>query len=294
MGISQIALGIHLSIMILLNRGKKMQKNTHNSTYLQNKIKEDISEINLANVITLDSPLNYDYCRSMKRNTNARICIGRSGDRYLTSTYLRLRVDHAIAQDAVWSTTDEVMVKKLGFIVLQSQIKTREEYLLYPNLGRQLSIESKQNLQQFSSKSFDVQIIATDGLNGAALNVNLYDIYPTIVDELNSLNISIATPIFVRFGRVAIMDKISDILHPKVTCLLVGERPGLSTRDSISAYIAYESSENKPESQRTVISNISPHGTPPVEAGAEIVSLIQTMLKEKKSGVELHSIFDRA
>jgi len=83
------------------------------------------------------------------------------------------------------------------------------------------------------------------------------------------------------------MDKISEALNAKVTVLLIGERPGLATGDSMSSYMAYESSTLKPESQRTVVSNIHANGTPPVEAGAEIVSLIELMISKKISGVEL-------
>ena len=83
------------------------------------------------------------------------------------------------------------------------------------------------------------------------------------------------------------MDKISEALNAKVTLILIGERPGLATGDSMSCYIAYEASTIKPESQRTVISNIHKNGMPPVEAGAQIVQLIELLIKEKKSGIDL-------
>jgi ethanolamine ammonia-lyase small subunit len=83
------------------------------------------------------------------------------------------------------------------------------------------------------------------------------------------------------------MDAISEALAAKVTLILIGERPGLATGESMSCYMGYEASRKKPESQRTVISNIHKRGTFPVEAGAQIVELIEIILKEKKSGVEL-------
>ncbi|WP_249175713.1 ethanolamine ammonia-lyase light chain EutC, partial [Clostridium tyrobutyricum] len=97
----------------------------------------------------------------------------------------------------------------------------------------------------------------------------------------------IGTPIFVKYARVATMDEISEVLNAKVTIILIGERPGLATGESMSSYMAYESSTSKPESQRTVVSNIHRNGTPPVEAGAQIVHLIDLMMREKKSGIDL-------
>lgn len=83
------------------------------------------------------------------------------------------------------------------------------------------------------------------------------------------------------------MDKISEALNAKVTVLLVGERPVLATGESMSSYMAYKASSLKPESQRTVVSNIHKNGTPPVEAGAQIVYLVEIMMSKKSSGVEL-------
>jgi len=253
---------------------------------------DDISEQDQSQSIGIKQPLDKDFCLYLKRNTNARICIGRAGERYNTDTYLRLRADHAIAQDAVWSETDERVIEQLGFLKLTSEVSSRDEYLHFPEKGRQLSEVSKDFIHLGHFPSVDVQIVATDGLNGSAITVNLPEIYPMIMDGLTQAGLQCGKPIFIKYGRVAIMDKISDLFHPKVTCLLVGERPGLSTRASMSAYIAYESSASKPESQRTVISNIYAKGTPAVEAGAQIVSLIKLMIREKKSGVALRMVLE--
>ncbi len=83
------------------------------------------------------------------------------------------------------------------------------------------------------------------------------------------------------------MDRISEALNAKVTIILIGERPGLATGESMSAYLAYESSGKKPESQRTVVSNIHKNGIPPVEAGAQIISIVETMMRAKTSGINL-------
>ena len=108
-----------------------------------------------------------------------------------------------------------------------------------------------------------------------------------IVEGVKAKGYTIGTPIFVKHARVATMDKISEAINAKVTLILIGERPGLATGESMSCYMAYEASSKKPESQRTVISNIHKNGMPPVEAGAQIVQLIEILMKKKKSGIDL-------
>ncbi|MBE5978374.1 MAG: ethanolamine ammonia-lyase subunit EutC [Paenibacillaceae bacterium] len=133
----------------------------------------------------------------------------------------------------------------------------------------------------------DVQIIAGDGLSSPAITSNLPDIYPMLMDELKEKGYTTGDPIFVKFARVATMDRISEALHAKITIILIGERPGLATGESLSAYMAYESSTKKPESQRTVVSNIHKNGMPPVEAGAQIISIVDAMMEAKTSGIDL-------
>ena len=132
-----------------------------------------------------------------------------------------------------------------------------------------------------------MQIIVADGLSGFAINANLKDMYAIMMDGFREKKYKVGTPIFVRYSRVATMDRISEALGAKVTIQLIGERPGLATGESMSVYMAYESSPKKPESQRTVVSNIYSNGIPPIEAGAQVVHLTEILMREKKSGVEL-------
>nr|WP_073538708.1 ethanolamine ammonia-lyase subunit EutC [Clostridium kluyveri] len=230
---------------------------------------------------------NYEIYKRMKKSTNARICVGRAGTRYKTETLLKLRADHAVAMDAVWSHVDESIIDKLNFLKVQTMVKDKEQYIQRPDLGRKFSKETMEYIKDNCIKNPDVQIIAGDGLSSPAITVNLEDIYGIIIDGLKAKGYKIGTPIFVKYARVATMDKISEALNAKVTIILIGERPGLATGESMSSYMAYESSTKKPESQRTVISNIHRSGTPPVEAGAQIVYLVDLMMQEKKSGIEL-------
>ena len=254
---------------------------------MEHDILQDISTIDLSSRVSIDDPIDYKGCMTLRKTTPARICTGRAGSRYKTSDYLRLRADHAVAMDAVWSYVDETIVDELGFFKVQSLAKDKEEYITRPDLGRSFSDEVIDDIKEKCINNIDVQIIAGDGLSSPAITSNLKDIYPMIVDGVKAKGYTIGTPIFIKHARVATMDKISEALNAKVTLILIGERPGLSTGESMSCYMAYEASSIKPESQRTVISNIHKNGMPPVEAGAQIVQLIEILIKEKKSGIDL-------
>ncbi|WP_420808472.1 ethanolamine ammonia-lyase subunit EutC [Clostridium manihotivorum] len=234
-----------------------------------------------------DKHLEKEGCIMLKQATPARICLGRAGTRYKTSTYLSLRADHAVAMDAVWSYVDEKVVDELGFFKVQTLVEDKEQYITRPDLGRCFSEQVLKDIKENCIKDVDVQIIAGDGLSSPAITSNLKEIYPMLVDGLKAKGYKLGTPIFVKYARVATMDKISEVLNAKVTLILIGERPGLATGESMSCYMAYEASSKKLESQRTVVSNIHKNGMPPVEAGAQIVQLIEILLKEKKSGIEL-------
>jgi Ethanolamine ammonia-lyase, small subunit len=250
----------------------------------QNK---DISAIDLSQQVTVENPKDLEICRRLKKTTTARICIGRAGERLLTQTMLRLRADHAVAMDAVWTEVNDRVADHMGFLKVQTLVSCKEEYITRPDKGRIFSQETLEKIRRNCKHNPDVQIIAADGLSSPAIPANLPDIYPVIVDGLAAQNLTVGTPIFVKYSRVAVMDWITYVLGAEVTVLLIGERPGLGTDESLSCYAAYKSSPDKPESQRNVISNIHKNGTPPVEAGAQIVSLVQIMLQKKNSGVSL-------
>lgn len=219
--------------------------------------------------------------------TPARLGIGHSGARMKTKDFLKLRQDHARAVDAVWSYVDEEKLAKLGFKIVNTLVESKEEYIRRPDKGRRFSAETIEDLKKTCISNPTVQIIAADGLSSPAIDSNVEDIYSILIDGFRNRNIKVGTPIFVRYGRVATMDYISEALNAEVTILLVGERPGLVTGESMSAYMAYKSSPSKPESQRTVVSNIHKNGLYAVEAGAQIIHITEIMLQKKISGVAL-------
>jgi ethanolamine ammonia-lyase small subunit len=223
--------------------------------------------------------------RRMRALTRARIGVGRAGPRLRTETLLKLRADHAAARDAVFRDVSQETLDSLGFPVLQSRCGGRQEHITRPDLGRQLSDESREILAQQGEKGRDLQLIVADGLSSRAVEANIANLLPVLQEGLKSRNISTGKPFFVRYGRVAIEDEFAERLGAKLVCILIGERPGLATAESMSAYLCYEARIGQPESRRTVVSNIHAGGLPAVEAGAYLTDLVEKILQNKASGV---------
>ncbi|MBC8585244.1 ethanolamine ammonia-lyase subunit EutC [Youxingia wuxianensis] len=237
--------------------------------------------------INIEHPVNRDALEQMKTKTPARIGVGKAGPRLKTATMLTLRADHAIARDAVFRDVDEQVLSDLNLFSVQTLCTERNEHLTRPDLGRQFSPETINQLKSKCESAPTVQIYVCDGLSSQAVDANARDVLPALMDGLKGYGIQTGTPFFVKFGRVPAMDVISEALGAQVTCVLIGERPGLATADSMSAYIAYKAAVGMPEARRTVVSNIHKGGIPAVEAGAHIATVIKTMLERKASGVDL-------
>ena len=224
----------------------------------------------------------------MKQKTPARLGAGKAGPRYKTLTMLRFRADHAAAQDAVFSQVSEDFAAKNGMLAVKTRCGSKDEYLTRPDLGRIFDEENMGIIRQNTPKAPTVQIVIGDGLSSAAITANAMDCLAALQDGLKLRSIDSAPPIFVRYCRVGAGDAVGDVTGCELVCVLVGERPGLVTDKSMSAYLTYKPHTGVSESSRTVISNIHAQGTPAAEAGAHIAELIETILKRKVSGVGLH------
>lgn len=249
---------------------------------------EDITELDLRKLYLTENPADPDAFRRLKAHTPARLGSGRAGPRYKTLTMLRFRADHAAAQDAVFSQVPEDFAEQNGLLALQTLCTDKEQYLTRPDLGRRFGDTAKAALKQAYPEPPTVQLVIGDGLSSAAICANAMDCLSAIKDGLKLQGISFAKPLFVRYCRVGAGDAIGDVTGCSLVCMLVGERPGLVTDKSMSAYITYQPRTGVSESSRTVVSNIHAQGTPAVEAGAHIAQLIGTILKKQVSGVGLH------
>lgn len=232
-------------------------------------------------------PRDPEALRRMRAATPARIGIGRSGPRYNTRSLLLLLADHAGARDSVMTDVDPDLLERLGLFSVQTLCRDRDEHLTRPDLGRQFSGETLDELRRRCSPSPRVQVYVSDGLSSSAVNANLENFLPALSDGLARHGIGQGTGFFVRFGRVPSMDAVGPALDAEAVCLLIGERPGLGCAESMSAYLCYRPEAGMPEARRTVISNIHSGGIPAVEAGAYTADVLKKILDAKKSGVDL-------
>lgn len=264
---------------------KEVSKNQ--SQVESDKFIPDITEIDIKKQLLVDNPADREAYLEMKAKTPARLGLGRAGARYKTITALRMRADHAAAQDSVFSDVSEEFIKKNNLIPVKTMCTDKDEYVTRPDLGRKFSPETIEVIKEKCDKNPKVQIMVGDGLSSAAIEANLEDILPSIEQGLKMYGLNVGPILFVKYCRVPAMDAVGEATGADVVCLLVGERPGLVTAESMSAYIAYKPKVGMPEAKRTVISNIHKGGTTAVEAGAHIAELIKTMLDKKASGIDL-------
>ena len=248
----------------------------------------DVTALNLRELYLVDNPADGQKFRAMKEKTPARLGSGRAGPRYKTLTMLRFRADHAAAQDAVWSELEADFAKEHDLLPTKTKCNDKEEYLTRPDLGRCFDEHNAKAIKGVIDTPPRVQIVVGDGLSSAAIAANATDCLAATKDGLKARGIQTGKDIFVKYCRVGAGDAVGDITGCELVCVLVGERPGLVTDKSMSAYITYKPHTGVSESSRTVVSNIHAQGTPAVEAGAYIAELIDTILKKKVSGVGLH------
>lgn len=247
----------------------------------------DITEVDIRTQYLVENPEHGEEYAELKFNAPCRLGIGKAGARYKTDPQLQFRAAHSAAQDAVFNDVDNEFLEKMNLWVVQTQCDSKDTFLTRPDLGRKLSAEGAATIKEKCKKNPTVQVYVADGLSAAAVAANVGDLLPAILQGLQSEKLDVGTPFFVKYGRVGVMDEISELLGADITCTLIGERPGLITAESMSAYIAYKATVGMPEARRTVVSNIHRAGTIPAEAGAHIAEIIKIMLEKKASGTDL-------
>lgn len=246
----------------------------------------DVLSFSSEKEVTVDHPMNADTIVSAQSITPARIGIGRTGTRMKTKNYLEFRIDHAAAQDAVFRDVSNQFLKEHNLPVLYTEANSINEYLMNLQSGRTLKQESKDWVLKNISKNKHVQIIVSDGLSSTGIEANIGDLLPALLQGLKVKGITCGEPIFIKRSRVWIQDEVASLVNCDVVISLIGERPGLATARSVSAYFIYRPNEHSVEADRTVISNIHDAGIPPVEAGAYLADLLEDVLKWKVSGVK--------
>jgi len=231
--------------------------------------------------------------KRVRAQTPARLLLGRSGAAYRTSTQLELREAHAAARDAVRAELSlladlgEEFVRKWNLLEVSSQAANKDEYLLRPDLGRHLNDASRAQVNQHCSTGQDLQILIGDGLSVTAVATQVPRLLPLLNRGAQDRSWTVGSMFVVRHCRVGILNEIGELLGPRVVVLLIGERPGLATAESLAAYMAYRPKASDTDANRNLISNIHAGGVSPECAAQRILNLAALMIKTHKSGYQL-------
>ncbi|WP_321449875.1 ethanolamine ammonia-lyase subunit EutC [uncultured Cohaesibacter sp.] len=221
----------------------------------------------------------------LRKMTAARVALGRSGSGLPTVASLAFALDHARAREAVWSDMDKTSLRKAldlwPLASVSSAAPDRSSYIRRPDLGRKLAPDTDLSILPREG----IIIVIADGLSATAVNANAIE----VVTHLQSLLPDPAGIVLAERGRVAIGDEIGATVQAKAVVVLIGERPGLSSADSLGAYITWAPEQGLPDSRRNCISNIRDGGLAPEDAAKRIGSLLQRMERAQISGVALGS-----
>lgn len=234
-----------------------------------------------------------DNWSSLQQFTAARIALGRTGASLPTKEVLQFKMAHAHARDAIFSLLDkevilhELQALQLPVVVLQSKAMNRHIYLQRPDLGRRLNDLSVQTLDVFANEEFDVCINIADGLSAEAVNHHALPVIKLLIEKLNQHQLRVAPVCIIEGGRVAISDETGFLLHANLSLILIGERPGLSSPDSLGAYLTYAPQIGNTDEKRNCVSNIRPAGLQYEAAADKIYYLIAEALRLQLSGVAL-------
>lgn len=234
-----------------------------------------------------------DILRKIRARTPARILAGRAGSAYRTSTQLELREAHAAARDAVRAELDLESVfgteflERWSLFEVSTEARDKQEYLLRPDLGRSFPEAAIRELRERCPRNIDFQIAIGDGLSVTAVAAQVPALLPLLLDGAQAHGWAIGNPFVIRHCRVGILNHIGELLAPKVAVLLIGERPGLATAQSLSAYMAYQPGKNHTDANRNLISNIHSRGLQPPEAASRILNLAARIMALRTSGYSI-------
>lgn len=245
-----------------------------------------------ADMVLIEDPINPEAAEAMKKSTPARICYGRAGARARTVAWLRFLADHAMAMDTVFTDVSEEFLKRMDLMTVQTMCRDKQEFLKRMDLGRKLSEEAKKTILEKCDKNKQVQILVVDGLSSNAIEANIPDLLPALIQGLEVEGITYGKPFFIKYGRVWAQDEVARLVNCDIVISLIGERPGLVTSESLSAYMVYRPDENTVEADRSVVSNIHSKGIPPAEAGAHLAALLKRMLELKATGVKFQKLIN--
>jgi ethanolamine ammonia-lyase small subunit len=236
-----------------------------------------------------------DAWTSLRSATPARIALGRAGGSLSTHEWLDFKSAHAAARDAVHCAFDaeqlaaEVRALSVDVVVVESAAGDRHTYLQRPDLGRRLDERSRYELQELPrpQAAFDLAVIVSDGLSALAVHRQAVPLLAALLPRLHAGAWQLAPIVVARFGRVALQDEVGQVLDARLALMLIGERPGLGSPDSLGAYLVYNPRHGNTDANRNCVSNIRPEGLLH-EAAAETIHYLLTEARQRRlSGVQL-------
>jgi ethanolamine ammonia-lyase small subunit len=239
-----------------------------------------------------------DGWRALSKFTPARIALGRAGGSWRTETLLDFRLAHARARDAVlkpfqWEEL-EAGLRRSGFetFPLRTDATDRQIFLQRPDLGRRLSSASRQQLQEGARNwgKRDLAVLVSDGLSALAAESQIVPTLASLLPVLVRAGWTIFPVFIIPFARVKLQDEVGGLLQARHALILLGERPGLGSPDSLGAYFTHEPGPGKTDADRNCISNIRPAGLPPGLAAEKLGRLLLESARQGISGVALKDV----
>ena len=232
----------------------------------------------------------------LRRLTPARIALGRTGTSLPTRAQLDFQYAHAQARDAVHLPFDhaglsaQLAERQRDSLLLHSAATDRNSYLQRPDLGRRLSDQSAQTLREYALANpggVDLVIVVADGLSALAVHRHTLPLLTRLQEQMAADEWSIAPVVLVEQGRVAIGDEIGQLLGAKMVVMLIGERPGLSSPDSLGLYFTYNPKVGLTDAYRNCISNVRLEGLSYGMAAHRLLYLMREACRRQLSGVNL-------
>lgn len=242
----------------------------------------------------LSAPASWsEVVRRVRTRTPARLLAGRAGAAYRTDTQLELREAHAAARDAVRAEMDlercfgPDFVKRWNLFEVCTAAAAKEDFLLQPDRGRRFSDAARAEVLENCPLGNDLQIVIGDGLSVPAIAAQVPSLLPLLHSGAAARGWTLGRSFVIRHCRVGILNEIGELLRPEVAVLLIGERPGLATAESLSAYMAYRPQRGHTDADRNLISNIHERGTRVEAAAGRILDLAAEMMRRRTSGFKL-------
>ncbi len=239
-----------------------------------------------------------DTWEDLRAWTEARLALGRAGISQPTRAHLAFQLDHARARDAVWTALDtDALCHALGPLpfpplVVGSLAPDRLTYLQRPDLGRQLDDQAITILGSHGGQHADVVFVIADGLSARAVQEGAPALVRRLHERCAVQGWRVAPPVIVRQGRVAVGDAIGGLLGARLSVLMIGERPGLSSPHSMGAYLTFAPVPGRTDAERNCVSNIRPGGLTTEDAAGRLDYLMRESLRRGLSGVSLKDAYE--